>query len=203
MTLRVSGKNLDIGELLRAYVGTRLDGVVAKYSAEPTSGHVTVEREGSGFRTDCTLHFDSGIVLQVEAEAQDAYASFNKAADRIEKRLRRLKRRSRDRANGSSQSPRMNEDEAGVAIVAIGGAIDLDFAEAEIAEERNPLVIAELFATLKEMSVSRAVMELDVSNAPVVIFRHAGDGRTNIVYRRADGNIGWIDTAASSESSPL
>ncbi len=202
MTLRVSGKNLDIGESLRAYVGTRLDGVVAKYSAEPTSGHVTVEREGSGFRTDCTLHFDSGIVLQVEAEAQDAYASFNKAADRIEKRLRRLKRRSRDRANGSSQSPRMNGDEAAFAIVAIDVAIDLDFAEPEIAEERNPLVIAESFASLKEMSVSGAVMELDVSNAPVVIFRHPGDGRTNIVYRRADGNIGWIDTASSSESSP-
>ncbi len=196
MTLRVSGKNLDIGESLRTYVGTRLDGVVAKYSAEPTSGHVTIEREGSGFRTDCTLHLDSGIMLQVEAEAQDAYASFNKAADRIENRLRRSKRRSRDRASGTANSHRMSEDEGGV-------AIEADWAESEFAGERNPLVIAESFATLKEMSVSGAVKELDVTNVPVVIFRHAGDGRTNIVYRRADGNIGWINTASSAESSAL
>jgi ribosomal subunit interface protein len=103
MTLRVSGKHLDIGDSLRAYVSIRLDGIIAKYSVEPASGHVTVEREGSGFRTDCIVHLDSGITLQVEAEAADAYASFNKAADRIENRLRRLKRRSRDRISASTQ----------------------------------------------------------------------------------------------------
>ncbi len=198
MTLRVSGKNLDIGESLRTYVGSRLDSVVTKYSAEPTSGHVTVEREGSGFRTDCILRFDAGIILQVEAEAQDAYASFNKAADRIEKRLRRLKRRLHDR--GGSQTQRLSIDEA---TQALNGAIDRDFAEPEFTAERNPLVIAEPFASLKEMSVSGAVKELDVSNAPVVVFRHAGDGRTNIVYRRLDGNIGWIETAAASENAAL
>ena len=89
MTLRVSGKNIDIGASLRTYVDARLDLVVLKYAAEPTGGHVTIEREGSGFRTDCTLHLDSGITLQAEGEASDAYTSFNKAADRIENRLRR------------------------------------------------------------------------------------------------------------------
>lgn len=92
MTLRVSGKNLDIGSSLRAYVGNRLDHVAIKYAAEPIGGRVTVEREGSGFRTDCTLHFDQGII-RVEADAPDAYASFNKAAERVENRLRRMKRR--------------------------------------------------------------------------------------------------------------
>ncbi|QXX75770.1 ribosome hibernation-promoting factor, HPF/YfiA family [Methylovirgula sp. HY1] len=192
MTLRVSGKHLDIGGSLRTYVGTRLDGVVAKYSAEPTSGHVTIEREGPGFRTDCILHLESGITLQVEAEALDAYASFNKAADRIENRLRRLKRRSRDRATGPADARRDAIEQP---------SIENDATASEIAGERNPLVIAESFATLKEMSVSGAVKELDIANVPVVIFRHASDGRTNIVYRRADGNIGWIDTASSSESS--
>ncbi len=196
MTLRVSGKNLDIGESLRNHVGARLDAVVAKYSAEPVSGHVTIEREGSGFRADCSLHFDSGIILQVEAEAQDAYVSFNKAADRIENRLRRLKGRLRDRGSGVANSYRIVEGLSAV-------TIDSDVAEPEITEDINPLVIAESFARLKEMSVSSAVQELDVTNAPVVIFRHAGDGRTNIVYRRADGHIGWIDTAASSGSSAL
>jgi ribosomal subunit interface protein len=197
MTLRVSGKNLDIGESLRTYVGVRLNGVVSKYSAEPASGHVTVDREGSGFRTDCTLHLDSGIILKVEADALDAYASFNKAADRIEKRLRRLKRRSRDRVAMGSQLSRARKTNDGLELAP---AIQSEFDGSEVVEERMPLVIAESFARLKEMSVSGAVMELDGGAAPVVIFRHAGDGRTNIVYRRADGNIGWIEAASSSGS---
>ena len=192
MTLRVSGKHLDIGGSLRTYVGTRLDGVVAKYSAEPTSGHVTIEREGSGFRTDCILHLDSGITLRVEAESQDAYASFNKAADRIENRLRRLKRRSRDHGASPADARRGIVDEP---------AFENAAATPEIAGERPPLIIAESCATLKEMSVSGAVKELDLANVPVIIFRQTGGGRANIVYRRPDGNIGWIDTAPSSELS--
>ena len=97
MTLRVSGKNIDIGDSLRTYVDARLDLVFLKYAAEPTGGHVTIEREGSGFRTDCTLHLDIRVTLQAEGEASDAYSSFNKAADRIENRLRRQKDRSQVR----------------------------------------------------------------------------------------------------------
>jgi ribosomal subunit interface protein len=102
MTLRVSGKNIDIGESLRTYAGARLDQVILKFSAEPTGGHVTIEREGAGFRTDCTLHLDSGLTLQAQAEAPDAYSSFDKAASRIENRLRRCKRRLKARAGGRS-----------------------------------------------------------------------------------------------------
>ncbi|HLH10715.1 MAG TPA: ribosome-associated translation inhibitor RaiA [Methylovirgula sp.] len=102
MTLRVSGKNLDIGQSLRSHVGTRLDQVISKYSAEPTGGHVTIEKAGSGFRTDCTLYLDSGLTLQAEAEGQDAYSSFNKAADRIENRLRRRKDRVKERSGTHS-----------------------------------------------------------------------------------------------------
>lgn len=202
MSLRVSGKNLDIGESLRIYVGARIDGVVAKYSAEPTSGHVTVEREGSGFRTDCTLHFNSGIILQAEAEALDAYASFNKAADRIEKRLRRLKGRVRVRPNGAHRSGAVGQasDASLPRQSAINGAAT-EMHAPQSPEEKTPLVIAEPVTNLKEMSVSQAVEELDVGNVQVVIFRHCGDGRANIVYRRSDGNIGWIDTAGTNPSS--
>jgi ribosomal subunit interface protein len=100
MSLRVSGKNIDIGESLRIYVGARLDQVLLKFSAEPTGGHVIIEREGSGFRTDCTVHLDSGQTLQAEAAAQDPYSSFDRAAVRIETRLRRSKRRLKDRPSG-------------------------------------------------------------------------------------------------------
>ncbi len=188
MTLRVSGKNIDIGASLRTYVDARLDLVVLKYAAEPTGGHVTIEREGSGFRTDCTLHLDTGITLQAEGEASDAYTSFNKAADRIENRLRRQKDRSKVRvANGAGESaftaPQLEP------IGATAEADDLDGA--------NPAVIAESFTDIADMSVSAAVEKLDAGDSPVVFFRHATDRHANLVYRRADGNIGWIDLGNS------
>jgi len=186
MTLRVSGKNLDIGESLRIHVGARIDGVIAKYAAGPTNGHVTVEREGSGFRTDCSLHLNSGISIQAEAEALDAYESFNKAADRIEKRLQRLRRRARDRVSSGPTrmmaQPRPTIKETGP-----------DAAAPHAMSAEPPLVIAETIAGLKLMSVSQAVATLDAGEASFVIFRHAGCDRPHIVYRRGDGHIGWID----------
>jgi ribosomal subunit interface protein len=187
MTLRVSGKNLDIGQSLRTYVGTRIDCVVSKYSAGLTNGHVTIEREGSGFRTDCTLHLDSGGLVQVKAEAQEAYASFNIAAERIEKCLRRYKGKLKGRTSTDTLMSSPTED-------GVAEAPDLKTGDEE---DSRPLVIVESLNGLKEMSVSSAVKELDVTNSHVVVFRHASDGRPNIVYRRADGNIGWVDPAHS------
>ncbi|MGP8233252.1 MAG: ribosome hibernation-promoting factor, HPF/YfiA family [Methylovirgula sp.] len=192
MTLRVSGKNIDIGDSLRTYVGARLDLVVLKYAAEPTGGHVTIEREGSGFRTDCTLHLESGVTLQAEGEASDAYSSFNQAADRIENRLRRQKDRSRSRA-GNSAEPAIATAAAPAASHAINFA-----GEADQADEAGPAVIAESIGNVAEMSVSAAVERLDTGDAPIVFFRHPGNHHTNLVYRRADGNIGWIDLSTSA-----
>jgi ribosomal subunit interface protein len=191
MTLRVSGKNIDIGDSLRTYVGARLDLVVLKYAAEPTGGHVTIEREGSGFRTDCTLHLESGVTLQAEAEAADAYSSFNKAADRIENRLRRQKDRSRARTS--------NPAEAAITTATKAPEPAINFAsEVDEADEANPVVIAEAIGDAAELSVSAAVERLDNSDASVVFFRHPGNRHINLVYRRADGNIGWIDLSTPS-----
>ena len=196
MTLRVSGKNLDIGESLRTHVCTRIDFVISKYSAGLTNGHVTIEREGSGFRTDCTLHLVSGTILQVEAEAQEPYASFNIAAERIEKQLRRHKSKMKDRTGANA------DDLTGSETLADSPAQEVKpfAANVQIAKDTSPIVIAESFDALKEMSVSGAVKELDVTKAHVVIFRRTGDQRPNIVYRRADGNIGWIDPALSPKA---
>jgi ribosomal subunit interface protein len=185
MTLRVSGKNIDIGDSLRTYVDTRLDLVVLKYAAESTGGHVTIEREGSGFRTDCTLHLDTGITLQAEGEAPDAYTSFNRAADRIENRLRRQKDRSKVRAANGAAEPAF-------APAPKSSLIETAYDTEEL-EGANPAVIAESFSDIAEMSVSAAVEKLDAGDSPVVFFRHVTDRRTNLVYRRADGNIGWVD----------
>ena len=93
MSLRVSGKNINIGEALRAHVTQRLETAAAKYFDGRVSGHVTISPEGSGFRADCSLHLTSGVVLQADGRAQEPYASFDQAAERIEKRLRRYKSR--------------------------------------------------------------------------------------------------------------
>ncbi|SFK45556.1 ribosome hibernation-promoting factor, HPF/YfiA family [Methylocapsa palsarum] len=205
MTLRVSGKNLDIGEALRSHVEARIDAAFTKYGAGPIIGHVTIEPEGSGFRTDCTLHLNSGATLQADAKAREPYASFNRAADKIERRVRRYRKRLSDHhaAEDLSAPP--------AALKLNGGKAASGLADAEeSADERfddfpplrpwtgedgslNPAVIAEPSSAFKRMTVSKAVMELDLTNAPVLVFRHDSDGRTNIVYRRADGNIGWID----------
>jgi len=191
MPFRVSGKNIDIGEALRERVSARVAEALSKYFNGGYSGHVTVEKEGFGFRTECAIHLDSGIVLHTEANAADAYASADQAAERIEKRLRRYKRRLKDhhvaRANGAPvvdapsyviEAPAHDDDEE--------------------VTEFNPVIIAETTTALKQLSVSEAVMELDMTGAPVVVFRHASHGRVNLVYRRPDGNVGWIDPPATA-----
>ncbi|MHB2167261.1 ribosome hibernation-promoting factor, HPF/YfiA family [Alsobacter sp. R-9] len=189
MPLRVSGKNLDIGEALRAQVVARVSGAVQKYFDGGFSGHVIVEREGTGFRTDCTLHLSSGVTLQADASSHDAYQSSDRAAERLEKRLRRYKRRLKDHASGTNG--------AGTAMEVPSYVIQAPDHEVEEPEgEFHPIVIAETKKSMKTLSVSEAVQDLDLTGAPLLMFRHAGSGRMNIVYRRSDGNIGWIDPPA-------
>src|SRR5215468_1764528 len=188
MPFRVSGKNLDLGEALRERINARIAQAVSKYFDGGYSGHVTLAKDGFGFRAECAIHLDSKITLHAEGMAPDAYASADQAALRIENRLRRYKRRLKDhaiRANGPSTEPMPDAQSYVIA------APDRDSDE-EITEF-NPVIIAESTTTLERLSVSEAVMELDMTGAPVVMFRHAVHGRVNIVYRRGDRNIGWID----------
>jgi putative sigma-54 modulation protein len=189
MPFRVSGKNLDIGEALRERVSARIVEVLSKYFDGGYSGHVTVEKEGFGFRTECAIHLDSGITLHTEANAVDAYASADQAALRIEKRLRRYKRRLKDR-----HGARMDGVVDAPSYVIEAPAHETD----DEVTEFNPVIIAESTTVLKQLSVSEAVMELDMTGAPVVVFRHASHGRVNLVYRRLDGNVGWVDPPASA-----
>ena len=191
MPLRVSGRNIDVGEALRARINARVTEATAKYFDGGFSGHVTVGKEGFGFRTECVIHLDSGIVLESDALAADAYASADQAAMRLEKRLRRYKRRLKDhQARADGQATDQATDRT--PIDAPSYVIAAPAHEEEVAEW-NPVIIAESTTTLKRLSVSEAVMELDMTGVPVVVFRHAGHGRVNLVYRRADGHIGWID----------
>ncbi|MGA7655271.1 MAG: ribosome-associated translation inhibitor RaiA [Methylocella sp.] len=191
MTLRVSGKNLDIGLAFRTHIETRIDTALAKYRAGLVAGHVTVEPEGSGFRADCTLHLSSGATLQADAKAQEPYASFNRAADLIENQIRRHRERLLDHHAGAAVDARPLIGQPSEVTPEADRKPSL--ADAGKAHDLHPAVIAEPSSGFREMTVSGAAMELDSTNAAVVVFRRASDGRTNVVYRRPDGNIGWID----------
>jgi ribosomal subunit interface protein len=186
MTLRVSGKNLDIGEALRGQVEGRLANALGKYVDGGYAGHVTVMKDGFGFKTECVLHLSSGTTLEASGAAGDAYAAFDQAAEKIEKRLRRYNRRLKDRPNGANGRPTPVMDSAYT-------VLEEPSDEALQDGEYHPVVIAEDTRSLHRLSVSDAVMELDLTGAPVVVFVHAGTGRMNVVYRRGDGAIGWID----------
>jgi ribosomal subunit interface protein len=197
MTFRVSGKNLDIGDALRDRIGDRIAETVGKYFDGGYSGHLTLTRDGFGFRTECAIHLDSKITLHADGMAPDAYASADQAAALIEKRLRRYHRRLK------GHRPERNETRA--ADWAAVDAASYIIAAPEPADEADidaftPVIIAESTTTLKQLSVSDAVTELDLTGAPVLVFRHAAHGGVNIVYRRADGHFGWIDPPVLSST---
>ncbi|HMN70404.1 MAG TPA: ribosome-associated translation inhibitor RaiA [Rhodoblastus sp.] len=195
MSLRVSGKNMNIGEALRTHVLGRLATAAGKYfDGEPT-GHVTIAPEGSGFRADCTLHLTNGVTVQADGRAQEPYACFDQAADRIEKRLRRYKSRLKERKHEKA-------DGAGVMVASyVLEALDEEV-DAPAEHEFAPTVIAETTTRLGAMTIAAAVMELDMTGVTVLPFRHAATGRVNIIYRRNDGNIGWLDPAGGDKAKP-
>lgn len=187
MTLRISGKNLDIGDALRDHIEGRIGDAVQKYFDGGHSGHVTLEREGSGFKSDCAIHLDTGIVLKAAGSAADPRQSFDLAAERVETRLRRYKRRLRDHHHTKPSD----------AIPAASYVI-ADFSEEEeVAADFNPTIIAEESTSLDTLTVGGAVIAMDLGDAPVLVFRHAAHGGINVVYRRSDGHIGWIDPSRS------
>ena len=192
MALRVSGKNLDVGEALRGQITERISHAIRRFYEGGVTGHVIVEPEGTGFRTDCTLHLSSGVTLQAEGMAHDAYISADKAAERLERRLRRYNRRLKDR-NSAPASRGSDDWSLSVPSYVIQAPED---DEEDIEEGFHPVVIAETKKNVTNMAVSDAVLELDLTGAPVMVFRHATSGRINVVYRRSDGNIGWIDPPA-------
>ena len=190
MTLRVSGKNLAIGESLRQHVQDKVQSVIGRYFDGQIVGHVVISTEGSWYRSDCSLHLSSGMNLQSEGKAQEPYASFEQAADRIERRLRRYNTRLKERH--APPAPTVGNGDAARPMIA-NYMIEAPDEEAEEAQDFSPVIVAEGSAPLKSLSVASAVVELDLTGAPVVVFQHAGSARVNVVYRRGDGAIGWID----------
>jgi ribosomal subunit interface protein len=195
MTLRISGKSISVGEALRSRVSERTDEVLRKYFDGNYSGHITLSKDGFGFRTDCSLHLDSGITLEADSNATDAYASADQALMMIEKRLRRYKSRLKDRSHRKTYAA------VTAALAGLNGAgldapsyvIEAPAEGDDEVTEYSPVIIAEATTSLKRLSVSEAVMELDLTGAACIVFQHGSSGRVNIIYRRTDGNVGWVD----------
>ena len=193
MTLRISGKSISIGDALRGRVSERTEEVLRKYFDGNYSGHITLSKDGFGFRTDCALHLDSGITLEADSNATDAYASADQALLMIEKRLRRYKSRLKDRSARKSHAAAVAIAEMSAPTLDAPSYVIEAPAEDHEVTGYNPVIIAEATTSLKRLSVSEAVMELDFTGAACLVFQHGSSGRVNIIYRRSDGNIGWVD----------
>src|ERR1700710_1828353 len=200
MTLRISGKSINVGEALRGRVSERTDEVLRKYFDGNYSGHITLSKDGFGFRTDCALHLDSGMTLEADSNATDAYSSADQALLMMEKRLRRYKSRLKDRSARKAYAASAALAEIGAPTLdAPSYVIEAPAHDAEDdGDSYNAVIIAEATTSLKRFSVSEAVMELDLTGAACMVFQHGSSGRGDIIYRRADGNVGWVDPPATN-----
>lgn len=189
MSLRISGKQMEIGDAFRGRIEGRIGETIGKYFDRGFSGHVTVAKSKAGFSADTTIHLDSGMTLQTTGEGQEPTLAFDIAADRLEKRLRRYKRRLKSHANGAE--PAATE----AAYRVVSPVADEDD---EVPEDFAPAIIAESTVRMRTMSVADAVIELDAKDGPVFVFKNIRNGHVNVVYRRADGNIGWIDPSETA-----
>ncbi len=184
MHITVAGKQIDVGDALRLHAEAALEDIADKYFGNAIEAHVVFSREAHLIRCDLQVHVGRGILVRSEDEAGDPYIAFDGAAERIGKRLRRYKRRLRDHGRAEAQ-----KDEPGRTYVL--QAEDEEPA-AEDAEPQ-PVVVAEMDTPIPRLSVSEAVMRLDLADLPALLFHNSARGTLNVVYRRRDGNIGWID----------
>lgn len=195
MNLTVKGKHLDVGDALRTYVGEQLVAVTEKYFSNPIDATVLFAHEAHLYRTDISVRIGWGILLQSSAEATDIYPCFDTAAEKLGKRLRRYKRRLRDHhMNGAIAAAAEAENlPARQYVIEAEAGIDED---EDLSTE--PVIVAEMDTTIETMSVAEAVMRMDLAELPALMFRSGAHGGLNMIYRRPDGHVGWIDPKGSN-----
>lgn len=188
MDITVKGKQMDVGEALRTHTQDALSDAVTKYFDRALDANVMYSKVTAGFHVDITVHASRGVVVHAQGEGAEAYPALDAAIERIAKQLRRYHRKLvNHHANAAEES------QAGqYSILAVEP-------EEEIAVEAHPTIVAEMPHDITTMSVSDAVMRLDLGNLPVVMFKNGNHGGLNVVYRRADGNVGWIDPQGTSK----
>jgi ribosomal subunit interface protein len=202
MQITVSGKQVDLGEALRQHVADQLGVVAQKYFDHALDAQVTFSRNRAFFHCDIAIHAGRGLTMRAEAEAADAHAAFDGAAEKIAKRLRRYRRKVNDHAR--DQASRERPEAARQVILALETEPPDTAEDAAPPEEVNghsPAIVAELTEEIATLTVGEAVMRLDLADRTALMFRDRASGALGVVYRRRDGNIGWIDSAAGGAAA--
>lgn len=191
MKYQISGKQIDIGEALQTHVTNELSAVVQKYAERPTDAQVVFSKHAHEFACEAVVHLSTGLTAQASARATEIYAAFDECANKMEKQLRRYKRRLKDHHKDRSN-----------AVEFLGGASYILAAEEghddSEPETLQPIIVAEMEMKIPTISVGEAVMQMELAHAPVLVFRNEKTNGVNVVYRREDGNVGWIDPRNSA-----
>ncbi len=186
MRYQISGKQIDIGTALQGHVKSELDEVVKKYAERPTDANIIFSRNAHEYVCEATVHLSTGLTAQAKAHDTEIYAAFDGCRNKMEKQLRRYKRRLKDHHRERAEP------------VELFGASSYILASTEQADEAEPetlqpIIVAEMETKIQTLSVGEAVMQMELANENVLVFRNEGSGALNVVHRREDGNIGWID----------
>jgi ribosomal subunit interface protein len=190
MNVTVQGKQLDVGDALKTHVAEKLEDLNTKFFNRAIDGNVIFSREGHGFfRTHITIHIGKDIMVQSHATEDDPYLSFDVASGKLAKQMRRYKNRLRDHHERLSRETKVEAAARDMVLAPV------DEQDNDVTAAKDPVVIAEMTTPIQTMTVAEAVMRFDLSGGSALMFRNASHGRLNMVYRRGDGNIGWVDPA--------
>lgn len=186
MRYQISGKQIDIGGALQEHVESELSAVVQKYAERPTDAQIVFSRSAHEFVCETTVHLSTGLNAQAKAHHTEIYAAFDACCEKMEKQLRRYKRRLKNHHRDRSEPVEL----FGASSYILASEEQADDAEPE---SLQPMIVAEMETRIPRLSVGEAVMQMELAGAPVLVFRNEGKDALNVVYRRDDGNIGWID----------
>jgi len=189
MRYQISGKQIDIGAALQTHVQTELAEILSKYAGRPTDAHVVFSKSGHEYVCESIVHLSTGLTAQATGKAHEIYAAFDSSGEKMDKQLRRYKRRLKDHHAGRSQPVELSD--AGSYI--LQPKDESEEASTETEDAVNAMIVAETETKIQSLSVGEAVMQMEIASAPVLVFRNEKNNGINVVYRRDDGNIGWID----------
>ena len=186
MRYQITGKQIDIGKSLQEHVKSELGVVVDKYAERPTDAVIIFSKSAHEYVCEATVHLSTGLTAQAKAHANDIYGAFDKCSQKMEKQLRRYKRRLKDHHKDRQQPVELSAASSYILAAPEG-------TEESEPESLQPMVIAEMETKIPSVTVGEAVMQMELAGAPVLVFRNEGNDGINVVYRRDDGNVGWID----------
>jgi ribosomal subunit interface protein len=186
MRYQISGKQIDIGDSLQEHVQTELGTMLDKYTGRPTDAQVVFSKSGHEYVCESTVHLSTGLTASAKAHATEIYGAFEACAEKMDKQLRRYKRRLKDHHKERVEPVEL----LGASSYILASESDPD---AQEPDSLQPMIIAEMQTKIATLSVGEAVMQMELAGAPVLVFRKQGQDGLNVVYRREDGNIGWID----------